>query len=367
MATTIADVLEEYRGQRTKLKREMGAEGMRWLHAHPEVCGSPTAACEFLGMSMESRSNFSKDWTCLQLPVQKRDAVQGEQQKWVGMTPADRISYYEKLTSEPEWAPVCRWGLPRKAEYGICVIFSDLHYQHPHCDVTRFRKLLLWLYENPTARWMFLGDMFETKCNNSPGKDEVIMPIEQAKEDLCYLLEPVAKQGIVILSGNHDVRPSRAAGIKVTAAVEEVAKAIGVYFGGHNKHQRIITECGKVSQQYDGYVTHGTTGAQTAGGRRNAIHKIMANLDADFAAMGHVHDKDTSELLRSGLSEEMVVQSDGREYARVIFNEKTMGIAGSFLKHMAGGYAREGDMAPASLGNISFHFYTGKKNIHAWK
>lgn len=359
--------LEPYRGRGKVIYDEQGVGG---LSALATLCGnSPAAAAEFLGLD---RSTLQTWFGIHGIPVVKGNTVQARERKETicleAMSPEERIAYYEKVTSAPEWAPVYHWRLPKTEEFGICVGISDLHYQRPDCDVARFRRLIEWLQAHKHARWIFAGDMFETKCSNSPGKEETIFPLQTAKRDMIWLLKPVAKQGIMMLSGNHDARPARGAGIEVTTAVEEVARELGIYYGGYNKMLRIVMQSGHHRQQYDGYVSHGSTGSRTAGGKRNALHKLMQNIDGDFAIMGHVHDKLADELLRMGLSEETVIgQEDGREYARVVFNEKALAICGSYLKYMAGGYAREADMSPSSLGNVSLHFYAKKKNIHAWK
>jgi len=362
--------LEPYRGKRGLLEQTLGGHGLELLFLHPEVNHSPKGACEFLGYALTSVSNFTDKWTMLGLQITKRDWARHQHQQaaalTAGLTPAEILNYYAAMTRRPEFAPVFRWRLPKSEEYGILVFIADLHFGSIHVDVDRFLSLCQWLHDNPSARWMMLGDLLETKTRQAPGYDESGIATEHAKVAVIEALRPVAKQGLVILAGNHDMRPSREAGMKVTTHAEEIAKELGIHFGQRNTHCRVILQRGKLEQSYTGYVTHGSSGARTPGGRIAALERIANNVRCDFVATAHVHSKATHERVLGELSPEIEEQG-GREVSRVQMAEVQEIITGSFLRHEQGSYARDGDMSPSSLGTVSLHCYVTHHSLHARK
>jgi hypothetical protein len=65
------ELMNQYRGKREKLERDLGDEGLTLLYYHPEVKQSVTLACQFLGYASSSLSNFSHKWKRIGLQVRR--------------------------------------------------------------------------------------------------------------------------------------------------------------------------------------------------------------------------------------------------------------------------------------------------------
>lgn len=374
MATT-EELLEPYRGQRGALKRALGIDGLRLLHAHPEVQGSPVAGCEFLGYSKTSARVVTDGWAILGLPVGKRDwarhAAQVERDAYSGeLSAADKLSRYIEDTSKPERAPVFDWTLPTKGsdDYARLVTISDIHWGSYETDAARFVRLCDWIGEHPEVRWVGLGDWLNVSTKNSVSSPD-LLEYSDACETLLEVVRPIAKQGLMVLDGNHEARIAKELKLKLSP-MRELARQLSVglpqplHYGGLNEFLRIRLRRGKLCQEYDGYCHHGFGGAATPGGKINYLFRQFSSLACDFLAMGHTHSLTVQEQIRVGLTRR-VVSAAGRDYVDVESTGYPLVFAGSFLRHQRGSYARDKGLSPASLGAATLHLYVTEHDVHA--
>lgn len=368
MSANIAEMLEPYRGKRGLLKKDLGMEGIRMLHVHPEVCGSPSSACEFLGYAQSSLRHFSDDFTMLQLPVNKRDWAEHAQKIQNGflggMSTQEKIDAYIRETSRPEMAPVFDWKLPKDTEFGMMVILSDVHWGAHETDAARFMRLVDWIGENPDVRWVGLGDWLNVSTKNSVSSPD-LLPYDAAFETLAEVVRPIAKQGTMILDGNHEGRIAKELKLHISP-MREMVKELGngLHYGGMSEFLRMRLAAGKNQQEYDGFCHHGFGGAATPGGKINYLFRQFSSLTCDFLAMGHTHSLTVQEQIRVGLTR-TIVNQNGRDYVEVQATGYPLVFAGSFQKHQRGSYARNKGLSPASLGAATLHFYTGEHDVHA--
>lgn len=367
MAITLTDLMEPYRGKRGLLKKDLGPDGVRMLHAHPEVNGSPTAAAEFLGYEQSSAANFSKEFTMLGLPSNKRDWALHEQEVrngfLGGLTTQEKLAAYLQETARPEMAPVFDWTLPQGTEYGRLIPLSDVHWGAHETDATRFCRLVEWIADNPDVRWVGLGDWLNTSTKNSVSSPD-LLPYEVAFETLAEVIKPIAKQGLMLLDGNHEGRIAKELKLRISP-MREFAKEVGIpHYGGMSEFLRVRLKCGKHVQEYDGFCHHGFGGAATPGGKINYLFRQFSSLTCDFLCMGHTHSLTAQEQIRVGLSRN-IVQCGGRDYVAVGAQDYPLVFAGSFLKHQRGSYARDKGLSPASLGAATLHLYTREHDVHA--
>lgn len=362
---TVTEALEQYRGQRGALKRDLGPEGLRWLHVHPEVNGSPLAACEFLGYAASSLHNFSREWTLLGLSVNKRDWAAHEQEVrngfLCGQTTQEKIAQYIAETSRPEMAPVFDWKLPASAEYGRLILISDVHWGSHETDAARFCRLVEWIGENPDVRWVGLGDWLNVATKNSVSSPD-LLPYDVAFETLLEVVRPIAKQGTLLLDGNHEARIAKELKLRLSP-VRELAKELSLHYGGISEFLRLRLKAGKHSQEYDGFCHHGFGGAATAGGKINYLFRQFSSLSCDFLAMGHTHCLTIQEQIRAGLTRR-IIQSEGRDYVEVENTKYPLAFAGSFQRWRRGSYPRDKGLSPASLGAATLHLYTQEHDVH---
>lgn len=367
---TIAELLEPYRGRRTLLQKELGRDAWGMLYAHPEVNGSPLAACEFLGYSRNTRGAITDHWTMLGLPVNRRDSTAHEKhvsgQLLETMTDEECLDLYCRETASVEYADVYEWKLPRGREYGICAMIGDMHLGSEECDLQRLIALRDYIASDPAHRWMGLGDTFNLNTKHSKGGLDSVS-WTKARKCARALLKPIAGQCIGFVEGNHDLRPATETGVPVSVC-KDLCQEIGIkhFYPSMSVFLRIRIVSGAKQQEYDGMIHHGFGGGQTAGTKRNYLHRMLANIDADFFFMGHIHDRLVDEKLLMSIGRETEV-IDGREKAVVAPRECALGVAGSFQRWLPYSYARNKGMSPASLGSISAHFYTAKHTIHLRK
>ena len=346
--------LAQYQGQKGKLKRNLGDEGMRMLWL---MCGgSPTEMAEFLGYgSISGAPAMSRECGRLDLPTQKRNwATSGDETFEGGLSVNDWREHYRKETGKREKACVYDWELPKGAEWGVLVGISDLHLGPPEMDYGRWERLRDWIAENPHVRWIGLGDYLDVATVQSPtGKQ--ILPYSTAKELLADDLAPIASQCIGLCHGNHEARIARATKCDENP-IAQIARALHVHYFGSDGFLRInITKAGsKQAQSYDGRVHHGWGGARTEGGKVNKLKEVFATTDVDLIMMGHVHALIAAEFLRAGIDDDGYVTTHGIPTT----------YTGSFLKWESGSYGREGGYAPAALGAATMHCYVDRHSVH---
>jgi len=361
--------LEPYRGQRRKLKDALGDEGLRMLHSHPAVRGSPTFAARFLGYSERSRGRITNWWRQIGLRTVKADYAAREREVADGfrdgMTLDDWEKSYLKQTSRIEAAPVFEWRVKRGTEYGILCLVGDLHYGSDAVDIPRWLKLRDWIAQNPDVRWVGLGDFLNCATATSPGMQD-FLPYDVAVQLLIRHLRPIAAQGYVLLDGNHEERLQRALKLRISP-MQGIAKELGLHYGMKSELVRLRITDGKRSQEYDGYLHHGYGSARTQGGRINKLVQTMQGLDVDFIAMGHVHQRIVTEQVRVRLADLGYTDRKGQGWADVETDEKPLVFSGSYLRYLRGSYPREAGMPPAALGSTSLHFYLPRHACHGRK
>ena len=97
---------------------------------------------------------------------------------------------------------------------------------------------------------------------------------------------------------------------------------------------------------FHGVIHHGSGGAQTPGGQRNAARKDMPWAKADFYWTGHLHQSNT----------DLVFQIDHNQRTnRIVTRQALVIINPSYLKYF-GGYAAAKRYGPGTLGTVPIVF-----------
>jgi hypothetical protein len=369
----IAAFLAPYRGKQglVFLSSEQGGLGQAGAELlHELFAGNAGHAADFLGYSKErgskQRSNgVTAHWAKFGLKAQGHLKVHN------GLEECESIESvrerYRKATSTRELVPVVTWKLPKGVECGVCPCVCDLHAGPKEMDYARWEVMRDWIRADKSRRWMYLGDGMDIPTKNSPTERNYLSQDET--ERLLYDdFGMIADQCFAILSGNHEARLARETGVDTLDPLGRIAEKLGIYYGGIETGIRIRVEQGKQSQEYDGYIHHGVSGATTLGGQLAGLERAVRNFNIDFLAMGHTHARIIAEVERICLSRETEVDSEtGDEWAEMQFREIVMAYAGSYLKHRHGGYSRNKLLSPANLGSISLHFYASRHSVHGRK
>lgn len=340
MATDTTEVdLEQYRGRRWEIERELGKQHAHDL-LHKQFAGNAGAAADFLGFG--GRSTVIRRWEALGLeslgresPRRGRFANGYDFRQWPEKTLEEWDADYEALSQQKEKALAYDWDLPAGAATGLLVPIADLHSGHIGCDWSRFKLLVEWVSRRPRVRWFLAGDTLDTHCISSPGSsDEQYCPLDIAVALVEKHLKRIASQGICVFDGNHERRLRRAEDVRYSPA-RELANRLSLPFfaqlGGH-----IVHTVGE--QVYKHFHHHGAGGARTDGAKLNRGEATAAIVRSHFVTMGHLHFETTVKLVEREVN-------DRNEVENVI---KHLCLLPSF--HDYRGYPVDAALKPSALG-----------------
>lgn len=368
---TLLEQLLPYRGRGWLLKDDLGLVGMSAL---AQLCNfSPTEASEFLCGDNSMMRNVARIWTEMGIRTKRRnhwrtqcaaDYTPGQAQFEGGLSLDDWEKLYLQETSRMELAPVFEWRLPSGTDEATLVCVSDLHYGPPNMDLTRWLRLRDWIAEHEEVRWVGLGDFLDTAVQDAPGLggDGQILPYDIAVQLLERHLMPIAKQCLLLLSGNHEARVANKLKLRHNP-LQSTAERLGVPYRGSSSYLRLRLRRGRTEQHYDGFLHHGITSARTIGGKLAALYRTLEWNAIDFLVMGHTHAKVAVEAIRKRMGRDAFEQ-DGGCYVRLENHVIPLAYCGSFLKDEPGSYSRDMALGPANLGAVDLRFALSRHAVH---
>jgi len=353
--------IDQYRGKRSLLQKELGDEGLIELHA--KCHGSPTLAKEFLGY--KSDAIIRRQWKRLGLSNRLQgsrldiDPLLAAENYLSSMTEqpltlANVREMYLAVTARADTAPAYEWKVPRDTEYAHLIFLGDLHYGSPDMDYRRFIALCDWIAERPEVRWIGMGDYWDLVTMQSPGIHRQALTYDQATDLLRADTEPIMSQCIMLHRGNHDERIMR--GLQIGHdPVKRWAKECDIFYGGYSGFVNVTVTDGRKgrTQKYIGFQHHGFGGGATWGYVLNSMERLAAQNDCDWVAMGHRHQRASVET-----SKARVVDGVVEVYGVPLIS------TGSFQKHLKDSYASKKGMRPASLGAAAAHLYLDRHSVH---
>lgn len=346
-------LLEPYRGERGKLKADLGQYGVALLWLQSE--GSPTSGAEFLGYK-HGVSQVSRWFAAVGLDTVKRNWADPKSGGgWMPQTETDAIrERYLADTGTVATAHCVEWQVPRGEEFARLIAVADLHYGSPEMDYQRWLKMRDWIAGEKHVRWAFHGDLFDLATTQSPGRSLMgqALSLEDARRLAHEDIAPIADKCVFMLSGNHDLRVARALQVNFDP-VADLCRALDIAHLGYCGFVRYTIRSRKHEQQYTGYHHHGCGSGQTWGSFFNTLQRLADRNEADFVVIGHRHQEAALTSVKAA------VDADGR----LAYRKTQLVGAGSYMKH--GGYAAEHGLAPAVLGSATVHMYTADHSIHA--
>lgn len=181
-----------------------------------------------------------------------------------------------------------------KEKIGYVIPIGDLHFGDPafrEKSLEKIKGYVKWVKENPNARVVLGGDLF-----NVATRESVTQPFEQTKDEFNKVIElfaPIKKQIAGAIDGNHEWRLIDFANFSL---INEFCHRLGVPYMGTSG---VI--CFKIGyrrgkdqerwrQYYYIYFHHTTGGGNTAGGKLNRAEKLrplVERCDAYCAFHGH--------------------------------------------------------------------------------
>lgn len=184
----------------------------------------------------------------------------------------------------------------QKPSDSFYIVFTgDWHIGHIGVEYEYLQRALKWIREN-NAFWIGMGDWAQAVVPH-PNEhrfdfgemDKRFLTPEQQYRKVYELLEPIRKQGLMILTGNHDDLLRKR---HYHNFVDALALQLHVPYMGIDGFLRLVFKRGRHRQRLDIYVHHGYGGgrSQTAGIKR--CLEMAKIVEADVYAMGHFHQLD---------------------------------------------------------------------------
>lgn len=247
----------------------------------------------------------------------------------------------------------------RGDEFDI-ILTGDWHWGSAQCCKDGLRRLFKSIADNPRARWVGMGDYLDLILRRDKRYDPAALDRETwdkcgrqigeyqdtSRRELRQLLRPIMDKCLGLLVGNHeDVALRKDEVAAISGLVEdyrdwakETSRPINDYAEelGYNAVVvlRFVRTCEsrKIRQNVTMFLTHGSGGAASVGGRVNKLAAILAWMpQADVIAGGHFHDH----IVRKVAALRLTTGS----HPRVIQSEKIILLVPS----LAVTYPRDGD------------------------
>ena len=164
-----------------------------------------------------------------------------------------------------------------------------MHIGSKQCDVDFIKEHIQRIADDPTARWIYLGDGGENCTRASKGElyEQTMSPDAQLSY-LVELLEPIRGKGLFGVSGNHDRRISKLSGLDWTHAL---CAHLGIpYMGVSCFMQLRLGNNDRKMMLYDTFWHHGIDSSSNVGGKVNKANALnqLVWADAVFSAHSHI-------------------------------------------------------------------------------
>ena len=218
----------------------------------------------------------------------------------------------------------------------------DVHIGNPFCMEKEFISFIKETKETPNRYLIIGGDLIENGTRSSVGDSvfEQTMPPAQQKEEAINILMPVKDRILCLLSGNHEGRSKKDAGL---SPMYDIAAALGLEHLYRGNIAFISVQLGDSSRIgfrpcYAIVALHGSGGGALSGSALNRNERFGYVIDGiDMIINGHVH--------KPLVSQPQKIKFDRYRKAVSFVPFRTV-TSSAWLKY--GGYAAEKMLSPAS-------------------
>jgi hypothetical protein len=245
--------------------------------------------------------------------------------------------------------------------------FGDIHCGTKHCAEAEVDKLIARIKADPKAMWIDMGDKGEFITPGDPrwdvgaladwlrkDEDEDNIP-ELQTEWYADKFEPIAPKSVGLLEGNHEDAIRTHSHVDVH---KNICKRLGVDSLGYSCFVKFKFVRGDSERhEWTGFFTHGSGSAITRGSKMNRLQRMMDSFDADFYAMGHMHDVITTPKPYITVDDANKVKEKVRWGAVTgcFFTAYTQGVRAS--------YAEKKGYPPTQIGGVVFTIIPDKNII----
>jgi len=245
------------------------------------------------------------------------------------------------------------YDLPSDWSHLYLVPLSDSHIGDPHFDEEKFTGYIDWIAERENALTFLNGDLLDAALLDSIGDTyDATMNPNQALKYAKQLLSPLKGKVLGVTEGNHEHRITRRTSLDVS---EMIADSLDAPYSAEGMYLRFRLGKGRNGKSvvYTAYLSHGTGGGRTAGGKINALRRLNEICLADFYSIGHVH--------KIQLDQDVVFIPDHQNGNMIPFR-RTYASSGAFLDY--GGYGQRAMYSPNRTGVPRVRFSGKAKDVH---
>lgn len=224
---------------------------------------------------------------------------------------------------------------------GLTIIpLGDCHLGSPEANRAYAQTQVNRAIREPETYLVICGDIIDlaTKCSpGSPYEDD--KPMNQIQEAL-DLLEPVKNKVLAFVSGNHEQRLAKEAGVDLCWLL---AKQLGIESRYDPFGVVLFLRIGEGTEHkgrpvpYTIYITHGKGSGRTTGSKVNKLIELASIVDCDIYIHAHSH---LPAVVRQAFYRIDTTNSDCRKVDKLFVN------TASCLDY--GGYGEAGQYVPCS-------------------
>ena len=220
---------------------------------------------------------------------------------------------------------------------------GDWHFGSRQCSEKFIKKVIGLIKDDPRARWVGMGDFMENAIVGS--KSDVYtqtVPPKEQMDHICELLDPIKKQGLFLIYGNHENRTMRMVGIQPE---QYIGLQLGIPVMGFSCLAEFLLPDCKTPYGFTAYFHHTAGGSySTSGkvGKVESMRRIVPAVDAVFAGHHHMTARIPQTWFEAGRGQ--VLKKTGYDYC-----------IGSALT-WSGSYAEEKGKRPATVEHIKVTF-----------
>ena len=233
------------------------------------------------------------------------------------------------------------------------VPLSDAHIGDPHFDEEKFTGYIEWIAERENALTFLNGDLLDMATLDSIGDTyDATMNPNMALKYAKQMLAPLKGKVLGVTEGNHEQRVTKKTSIDVS---EMIADHLDAPYCPEGMYLKIQAGKGRNGKKvtYTAYLTHGTGGGRTAGGKLNALRRLNEICLADFYSIGHIHKI---------ISDQDIIYNPDHQNGNLIPFRRTYASSGAFTNY--GGYGQRKMYPPNKTGVPRIRFDGRTKDVH---
>lgn len=162
------------------------------------------------------------------------------------------------------------------------------HMGAPQSDVEFIKEHVARIADDPTARWVYMGDGGECTTKSSKGEiyKQTLSPNQQI-DAFVELAKPILGKGLFGITGNHDRRIERDSGLDWAHAL---CVRLGIPYLENCAFMNLRLKVSKTqTTAFHCFFHHGIDSSSVLGGKINAAQRLERLVEADAIFSAHSH------------------------------------------------------------------------------